>query len=346
MAAPIDWTRFPKVDLHRHLEGSLRLDTLEEAAASPHYRGAADGLARLKAHVAGGGCPRSPEEFLSVFPLIRRFFVTPEFIERMAYEAAEDAQRDGVRHLELRFNPVALAEARGMELAAACECVAAGARRARESLGLSLSLIITINRAERKGAERLLRLAVDFRSRGVAGLDLAGDEVHIDAGAFRGIFAEAAGEGLGLTAHAGEWAGPERVRQAIEELGAMRIGHGIRVMDDPAVSELAFERGVLFEVCLSSNVLTGAVPDLRDHPFAAMHRRGLRTCLGTDDPGLSGLRLSGEHGLAGERFGLRPAELAALGLEALRGAFIGEEERRRLMEGWAGPAGDLECWVR
>lgn len=335
----MDWTRFPKVDLHRHLEGSLRLSTLEAIAAAADFRGPAGALERIRTHVAGDAGERSPEAFLAVFPLIRHFFVSPEIIARLAYEAAADAARDGVRHLELRFNPVALSEARGLPLYAAVEAVAGGVELARREHGLAVALIVTLNRAERSRAEELLRLAVDGR---LAGIDLAGDELGYDADPFRGIFAEAAAEGLGRTVHAGEWGGAGNVRLAIEGLGAERIGHGIRVVDDEGAAGLARERGTHFEVCLSSNLLTGAVTSLEAHPLLEMRRRGLVLSLNTDDPALSDVTLSGEHALAAGRLGLDAGALRDHTLRAAAGAFLPPRERQSLIDRLAAEFAALE----
>jgi len=327
----MDWKRFPKVDLHRHLEGSLRLDSLEEIAGSSRYRGPSDGISKLKAHLYGGRESRNPESFLSVFPLIRNFFVSPEAIERLAYEAARDAALDGILHFELRFNPVALSQASGIDFDTAAASVGEGARRAEAEFPLSVRLIVSINRAEPGTAESLLRVAAEGRALGIAGIDLAGDEVNLSAEPFVGLFREATAEGLGLTAHAGEWAGSEAVRFAIEQLGVRRIGHGVRVVDDESVMDLAAEREATFEICVSSNVQTGAVEELGGHPIVEMKRRGLGLTLNTDDPGLSDLSLSGEFALANSELGFSAEDLRDFTRRAARAAFLDDADRADLL---------------
>ncbi len=319
----MDWIRFPKIDLHRHLEGSLRMSSLEEIAASPEYEAPAEEIHRLRSLLELTDSKRNPEAFLAKFPIIRRFFVSPEVIERLAYEAVADAAGDGLVYLELRFNPTALAEARGLTLEHAADCVIAGVRRAEAEFDIQVRLIVTVNRAEAMTAGKLLQVAAKKMNQGVVGIDLAGDEVHIPADPYVELFAEANRMGLGTTAHAGEWAGAENVRFALEHLKADRIGHGIRVVDDGEVMALARERGCLFEVCVTSNLQTGAAEGMRLHPLTAMRRdHGLKVTLNTDDPGLSKIRLSGEMALVHAEFGFDPKEIKSMTLDAAGGAFL------------------------
>ncbi|MBC8366930.1 adenosine deaminase [bacterium] len=327
----MDWIKFPKVDLHRHLEGSLRLSTLEEIAAGPEYKAPPGEILRLREILELSEAERSPEAFLAKFPIIRGFFVSPEVIARLAYEAVADAAEDGLRYLEMRFNPAALAEARGLSLEQAADSVIAGVRRAEADFDIMLSLIITVNRAEALTAGKLLQLAADRLSEGLNGIDLAGDEVHIPADPYRDLFLEAKRQGLGITVHAGEWAGAENVRFAIENLEADRIGHGIRILEDTYTCELARERESVFEVCITSNLQTGAVSKLAEHPLPVMVKeKGLLATLNTDDPGLSEITLSGEMKIAHENLGFELLELKALTMLAADRAFLEEPEKTRL----------------
>ncbi len=327
----MDWIKFPKVDLHRHLEGSLRFSSLEEIAAGPEYKAPPEEIHRLREILQLSEAERNPEAFLAKFPIIRGFFVSPEVIERLAYEAVEDAAQDGLRYLELRFNPAALAEARGLSLDEATGSVITGVRRAETDFPVAVGLIITVNRAEALTAGKLLQLAADRFGHGLNGIDLAGDEVHIPADPYRDLFAEAKQRGLGITVHAGEWAGAENVRFAIENLEADRIGHGIRILEDAYTCELARERGSVFEVCITSNLQTGAVGKLEEHPLPAMVReKGLQATLNTDDPGLSDITLSGEMKIAHSDLGFDLAEIKALTLLAAERAFLAEPQKAQL----------------
>ncbi len=329
----MDWIKFPKVDLHRHLEGSLRLSTLEEIAAGPEYKAPPENFHRLREILRLSEAERSPEAFLAKFPIIRGFFVSPEVIEQLAYEAVADAAEDGLRYLELRFNPAALAQARGLSLEQAADSVIAGVRRAEANFDIAVGLIITVNRAEALTAGKLLQLAADRFSDGLKGIDLAGDEVHIPADPYRDLFTEAKRHGLGITVHAGEWAGAENVRFAIEKLEADRIGHGIRILEDDYTCELARERGSVFEVCITSNLQTGAVASLEKHPLPIMVKeKGLLATLNTDDPGLSDIALSGEMKIAHNDLGFELIELKALTMLAAERAFLLEPEIAQLKD--------------
>jgi adenosine deaminase len=167
---------------------------------------------------------------------------------------------------------------------------------------------------------------------GIAGLDLAGNEAEFSALPFAGLFREARESGLRLTVHAGEWGGAQNVREAIEALGAERIGHGVRVLEDPRVVDLARERGTVFDVCLTSNYQSGVVPALSAHPLARMINAGLKVTLNTDDPSISAITLSDEYRLALEDLGLPPAELAGCILTAARASFLPQAEALALEE--------------
>lgn len=301
----------PKIDLHRHLEGSLRLTSLREIAL--HYdldvpAGSLDELRPAVQIVAG---ERSFTQFLAKFDVLRRFYQSPEVIHRLTYEVVEDAAHDNVRYLELRFTPAALANSRKYALADVTDWViAAVAAACRDHPGLQVRLIASLNRHEPVAvAEQVAQIAADRQAQGIVGLDLAGDEVNYSAEPFRGVFQAARQAGLGCVAHAGEWTGAATVRDAIEHLGVQRVGHGVRVVEDPAVAALARERGVAFEVCLTSNLQSGVVASVAAHPLLAMHALGLRTTLNTDDPTVSGITLTDEYLCAMDELGLTPADI-------------------------------------
>jgi len=313
----------PKVDLHRHLEGSIRLNTIAEIVREaslplPHD---IEPLRRVVQVVEGD--PRDSKHFLSKFINIRQIFRSPEIIQRMTMEAVEDAARDHVRYLELRFTPAALAQSGLFHLEDVTRWVIDATALAASAHGIEVGLIVSINRHESlEIAEETVRIAVDHIHDGVVGLDLAGDEVEFPAQPFRSILASAKQAGLGLTIHAGEWTGAENVRHAILELGADRIGHGVRVLDDPQVTSLARERRIPFEVSLGSNYLTGVIPSLDAHPLPQMIEAGLRIALTTDDPSIFGTTLSLEYQHAVDHLGLSLESLKGFTLTAAQAAFL------------------------
>jgi adenosine deaminase len=292
-----EFQRLPKVDLHRHLEGSLRLETLRELAPSFHLDPAS-----LAAQVQmQPGDAHDFATFLSKFPALRQFYQSPEIIMRLTAEAVADAALDGVHYLELRFTPVALSRARGFAPGEVMDWVIAAAEWASAAQGITTRLIASVNRHESPAlAEEVARLAAERKERGIVALDLAGNEADYPAEPFIDIFRQARACGLKTTVHAGEWGGPENVIEAIEKLGADRIAHGVRVLEDPCAVALARERQTPFEVCLTSNYQTGVCSSLQAHPFLKMLQAGLNVTLNTDDPSISNVTLSSEYRTACE----------------------------------------------
>jgi adenosine deaminase len=254
---PEEMRRLPKVDLHRHLEGSLRLRTIMEIARL-YGLTVPVSTAQLRPLVeVTEDEGRNFRSFLAKFQTLRLFYRTPEIISRMTHEAIADAAADGLVYLELLFTPIALARAQGFALKDVMDWVVASAAKSAREFGITVRLIASINRHEPvEIAEEITQLAVDRMSAGLCGLDLAGNEAEFPASPFVGLFKQAKVNGLHISVHAGEWGGADNVRFAIEQLGAERIGHGIRILEDPSVTALACERGIPFTVCLTSNVQT------------------------------------------------------------------------------------------
>jgi adenosine deaminase len=321
----------PKVDLHRHLEGSLRFDTVRELARA-HGMGL-PGTTELR------GLVQVQEDegytftnFLSKFSTLRMFYRSPEIIGRITREAIADAAADGVRYLELRFTPAALSKAQGFPLAQVIDWVIESARRAEKEFGVMTRLIASVNRHESLPlASQVASLAAERREAGIVGLDLAGDESCCPAAPFAKIFDFARAQGMRITVHAGEWSAGDSVAEAIECLGAERVGHGIRALESQRALELARERGTVFEVCMTSNFQSGVIRDLADHPVPKMLARGLNVTINTDDPGISQIDLSHEYRLAAETFGLGLAGLRERVLAAAQAAFLPEGQRRMLV---------------
>ena len=197
---------------------------------------------------------------------------------------------------------------------------------------MQVRLIASLNRHEPVAvAEQVAQIAADRQAQGLVGLDLAGDEVNFSAEPFRGVFQAARQAGLGCVAHAGEWTGALAVRDAIEHLGVQRVGHGVRVVDDPAVAALARERGIAFEVCLTSNLQSGVVDTLAAHPLPAMNALRLRTTLNTDDPAVSSISLTDEYQNAVAALGLTLADLKHSLLTAAAASLLPPAEQAALV---------------
>jgi adenosine deaminase len=323
----------PKVDLHRHLEGSLRLDTLSEIAQEHGIDLPSYDIERLRPFVTVTDDEPDFHSFLQKFSLLRRFYTTQAAIERVAYEAVADAATDNIKYLELRFNPVALARVQGFSLAEVTTWVCNAVARAQRDYEVHTSLILQIGRDESvETASRIIDVAVAHRDQGVVGLDLAGDEVGYPAYVFAEAFRRGRKEGLNITVHAGEAGRAENVREAIELLGAQRIGHGVRAIEDSSVLELIRERGVTLEVCPTSNLQTGVVSRFDTHPLPDLLALRLRVTINTDDPSISDTTLTDEYVVAVAAMGITLEQLKHTIVMAAEGAFQPPDERDRLVE--------------
>ncbi len=324
------YQKLPKVELHRHLEGSLRVRTMMEIVRSHEMDVKNTGYLRPLVQVDHME-PYTFENFLAKFGTLRLFYKSPDIIKRITWEAVEDAALDNVRYLELRFTPVALSRAEGFPMNQVVDWVIESVQEASVHFNILVRLLISVNRHESPDlAREAIEIAIDKKDQGVVGVDLAGNEAEFSGEPFKGVFQSAREAGLQVTIHAGEWGGAENVRQAIEVLGADRIGHGIRILEDPFVVDLARELGIVFEVCVTSNLHSGVVAELTEHPIRRMLEQGLNVTINTDDPSISRINLSSEYQTVHQELGL-PLELIEERVSAAAlGAFLPEELRYKL----------------
>lgn len=322
----------PKVELHRHLEGSLRLETMVEIARQHGMR--IQDTEQLRSLVqVNAGEPYNFKNFLSKFETLRTFYQSPEIIGRFAQEVVADAAADNVRYLELRFTPIALSAAQSFPLADVIDWVIENVEISSQRNQIRTRLIVSLNRHESvQVAEKIVALAIDRKDRGIVALDLAGNEAQFPALPFAGVMREAKQAGLHITIHAGEWGGARNVGDAILSLFAERIGHGVRVLEDPEIVGLARERGIPFCVCMTSNVQSGISASLDKHPVRAMLANGLNVTLNTDDPSISQICLSDEYRKFCEDLGIPLSTLRERVLSAARAAFLPDSERGMLVE--------------
>lgn len=321
----------PKVDLHRHLEGALRVESLLQMAQRGEVALPQEIDRLVESIQITDDDPRTPRNFLNKFLIIRKFLSSPETIQRLTREAVLDAADDNVRYLEMHFTPLSFAQSSGLPLENIFDWICSSAAAAAQESGIRVSLIASINRRESvKDAEAVAGFACDYMGRGVVGLGLAGDEATFPAAPFRPVFAGAKQSGLGITIHAGEWAGAGSVREALEELGADRIGHGVRVLEDPEVVALARQRRVIFEVCPTSNLHTGVVASMGEHSLSRMIAAGLQVTINTDDPSVSGIRLTDEYLRVVRELDVSVETLKAMILTAIQAAYLPRGEKETL----------------
>lgn len=321
----------PKAELHVHLDGSLRPSTMLELAREQGMTlPASDPSALAEAMRAADS--RNLVEYLEKFAVTLSLMQTPEVLERTAYELAEDSARESVRYLEVRYSPVLHSE-QGMSLEEAVEAPLRGLARAEAELGIRTGLIVCgIRSFEPSVSLRLAELAVAFKEDGVVAFDLAGAEAGNPAGNHREAFQLAADHNLAVTVHAGEADGPASIAQALHHCHARRIGHGTRLLEDPALEAFVNDFRIPLEVCLTSNVQTRVVPTLQAHPFRRYFDAGLVVTLNTDNRLVSGTTLTDEYWRAHQQLGLGWDELVEVALLGFQAAFLPYQAKVGLLE--------------
>ncbi len=321
----------PKVDLHRHLEGSLRLETLTDIAREHGIDLPSYDIEQLRPYVQFTDEEPDFHRFLEKFKLLRRFYTSREAVKRVAYEAVIDAAADNVRYLELRFNPAALAQVQNFALHEVTELVIEAVHQAQAETGIEVRLLCTAVRHDTyELASRVIDVAIAYRDQGVVGVDLTGDEVYYPATPFAPLFKRAAEHGLGITIHAGEAGHAANVREAVELLNAQRIGHGIRAIEDSSVIQLLRQRNITLEVCPTSNLQTGAVSNFGLHPLRDLYVLGVNVTLNTDDPSISDTTLTDEYMVAVLGLGVSLRDLRRCLINSVRAAFLPPDQRHQL----------------
>lgn len=333
----------PKIELHRHLEGSVRLDTLVDIAREYDIEMPEYDVEMLRPFVQMmPDETRNSQHFLAKFLTLRQFFRSPEVIRRVTREAVADAAADNIKYLELRFTPRALSNILNCTFEAVIEWVCTEAAAAAADHNIQVRLILSMNRHESvEIGERVLEAALAFRTCGVVAIDLAGNEQDFPAEPFQKVFEKAKTNGLGITIHAGEWAASSNVRAAVEMLHASRIGHGVRSIEDAALCDWLAERNIALEVCPTSNVHSGVVADWSQHPLPGLYQRGILTTINTDDPLVSNITLGDELIRAAEHLSFSFVDIKQHMLNAARVAFLAPEAQAELVqqfEGWLAAA--------
>ncbi len=317
--------RLPKVELHLHLEGSIRPATLLDLARRRRVQLPASDEEGIRRWLRFGDFA----EFIQVYLVCSRCLRDPEDFQRVADELMAEQARQNVLYSEVHFTistHVANGANAGEVGAALGETLDAGERRH----GVRMALIPDIVRnVEPARADLTLEWALENRARGVVALGISGIEDHPDE-PFREHFEVARREGLHRVAHAGEQCGPESIRSAIAAFAPERIGHGIRAVDDASLVAELGERGLPLEICPTSNLRLGLVDSLAEHPFGRLREAGLELTVNSDDPGFFGTSITDEYLALAEAFALGAEDLARLSLAAARHAFLPPDERDRL----------------
>jgi adenosine deaminase len=337
-AAPLDafLARMPKAELHIHLEGSVRPATLLALAAR-------NGIALPFANEAALRDFyrfRDFDHFLAVYDLICDTIHTPDDLTLMTYELGASAAEQQIRYMEVTFTTCGRLR-RGLSLDDQLAGVRAGAQQAERDFGVRMQFIpdvVAENTVEE--AWTLARWAVARQGDGVCALGLAGKEVGRDAAALAPIFTYVRDAGLPRTLHAGEMVGPESIWDALTTLHADRIGHGVRVVEDPKLLELLYAMQVPLEICPTSNVRLGLYPDIAAHPIATLWRAGLFLTVNTDDPPMFNTTLTDEYRILAAVHGFTADELRELSLNAVRAAFLPAAEKQAMLAAFEADMGE------
>lgn len=322
----------PLVELHRHLDGNIRLQTILELGHQHNIPLPAWEVESLRPHVQVTDPQPGVMDFIAKFHWPMRVLVDADACRRVAYENVEDAKRDGLDYVELRFSPWFMAEANGLDPILVAEAVVDGIVASIRDFGVKVNLIGILSRTYGPDiAAKELEALLSQRER-ITSLDLAGDEAHFPAEWFRKHFRRAREAGWHITTHAGEIAGPESIWQAIRHLEAERIGHAIRALEDPALMDYLSGHQISIESCLTGNMQTSCVPDYASHPLKTFLEHGIRATINTDDPGISGIDLPYEYDVAAPKAGVTGAQIRQVQVNALEVAFLTGDEKQSLLE--------------
>jgi adenosine deaminase len=323
--------RLPKTDLHLHLDGSLRPRTVWELAKDQGVKIPPRTLGELTRELRAGKRCSNLADYIKIFDLTLAVLQEGDALERVAYELAEDAAAENVRHMEVRYSPI-LHQKRGLELPDILEPVIRGLKRAERDFSLSTGVIVCgMRNISPKRSYELAELAVAYKDRGVVGFDLAGEEKDFPAKHHREAFRLIAEHNVSSTVHAGEGFGPPSIAQALHDCGAHRIGHGTRLREDSALMHYVNDHRVPLEVCLSSNVQTCTVPSVAEHPFRQYFDHGLRVTLNTDNTTVSDTTITKEYALAARTFHLTPYQIKRIVVNGFKSAFLPYAQKARML---------------
>ncbi len=321
----------PKVDLHRHLEGSIKPETLISIAKRKGIKLPSYDPKELKPYLQVTKDDKTLLDFIKKFETIGKAFTDKEAIEEITYEAIGDACKDNVKYAEFRFSPVYMASQYGLKEEDVINGVLDGVKKAKKDFDTDVKLIMIVERQMGvKHAAHVESLAEKYMDKGVVGLDLANDEFHYPPGPYAKVFQKAKAAGLHITVHAGEAGGPDNVRVSIEDLKADRIGHGVRTYQDPEVEKLVREKQIPLEMCPTSNVQTGAIDSLEHHPFKKYYQEGIPVTINTDDPGVSDITLTDDYQKIVNQFGFSIDDVERFIMNGIDAAFLPKEEREAM----------------
>ena len=328
----MNFKQLPKIDLHLHLDGAIRVPTIAELGDELGIKLPSYNPMELAKFVQVDRDCRSLTDYLKRFEIFYPILPYAVTQERIAYELCEDCARDNVIYFETRFAP-ALACNEKFTMEDSVVAVLEGLRRGQRDFKVRCGLILCCYRSITPQQNiDTVNLAYKYRERGVIGIDLAGDELHYPATPHAEAFALARKLEIPITIHAGEGGKPENIREAVFDHGATRIGHGIALQRDAELLKRVRDQGTVFEICLTSNLQTCSVPSAQQHPFKKFFDEKVRVTLNTDDPAISDITLTDEFELAEHEYKLTAAQIRELLATAANAAFAELSVRQELAE--------------
>ncbi|WP_106088296.1 adenosine deaminase [Enhygromyxa salina] len=323
--------RLPKTDLHVHLDGSLRVETILELADEQGVELPASDVPGLRSAMHAGENTGSLVKYLEAFDITLRVLQTDDALYRVAYELAEDAAAENVRYMEVRYSPM-LHVREGLRLTEVVETVLRGLHAAETDHGIESKLILCgIRNISPESSLEMAELVVAYKGRGVVGFDLAGAEYDYPAKDHHEAFSLVRRNNINVTIHAGEAYGPPSIAQALHDCGAHRIGHGCRLREDGDLLHYVVDHRIPLECCPSSNVQTGAIASLQTHPLRLYKNLGARVTINTDNRLITDTTMSKEMWLAHTQIGLKFSDIQQIILNGFKSAFLPFHEKQRYL---------------
>ena len=321
----------PKTDLHCHLDGSMRLKTILELGEQQKVKLPADTEDGLAKAIHMGEVCESLEDYLVAFDVTCSVLQTEEALFRAAYELAIDAAAENVKYIEVRYAPV-LHQARGLKLTTIVDSVLEGLRTAKHETRIKYGVILCgIRHMDPQTSVRLAELCVAYKNRGVVGFDLAGAEANFPAKEHKQAFQLILKNNVNCTAHAGEAYGPESISQALHNLGAHRIGHGVRLREDGDLLNYVNDHRIPIESCPSSNLQTRAVSEMKAHPLKFYFDYGLRVTINTDNRLITNTTVTNEYWIAHQQLGLSLEDITTVMVSGFKSAFLPFREKQDVL---------------
>ena len=328
--------RLPKVELHCHLDGSLRVPTILDLAKKDKVTLTTSSSEELSKLLVIGKTRGSLEDYIKRFDITLSVMQTPQALSRTAYELIEDVAKENVRYIEIRYSPI-LHTGKGMTMGESVEAVRNGLKRGQKDFGVKSGIIVCgIRNISAAASLKLADLTVRYKNKGVVGFDLAGSEENFPAKDHQEAFYMILNNNINATIHAGEAYGPSSIHQAIHHCGAHRIGHGTRLKENKDLMNYVNDHRITLEICLTSNWQTRSIRTLKYHPLKYYYDQGIRVTINTDNRLMSGTTLTKEFLLAHKLFGFKLHDFREMIIMAMKSAFIPYAERKQLIRKIAG----------